>query len=163
MCGAPQRGLLRLIIRIRSRTSCGTLGRPGFPWCIFHVQNKRKPFPCQATTVSALTIISADFQSVHANRSQTQKIRSVGLSFSRLGAERRKTVSCCRKATFSSRSCVELLNIEARAPTAVNKACIADQRSRRESINFNDYRSIRVFWMDTQFGIDHADQYLSSS
>jgi hypothetical protein len=48
-------------------------------------------------TVSALTIISADFQSVHTTRSQTQKIPSVGLSFSRLGAERRKTVSCCRK------------------------------------------------------------------
>jgi uncharacterized UPF0160 family protein len=54
------------------------------------------------------------FQSVHTNRSQTQKIRSVGLSFSRLGAECRETVSCCHKAMFSSRSCAELLNIEAR-------------------------------------------------
>jgi hypothetical protein len=73
----------------------------------------------------------------------------VGLSFSRVGAERRNTVSCCRKAMFSSRSCAELLNIEARARTALNKACVADQRNRRKSINFNDYRSIRVFWMDS--------------
>ena len=46
-----QRGLLRLNIRIRSRTSCGTQGRPGLPRPIFHVQNKRKPLRCQATTV----------------------------------------------------------------------------------------------------------------
>jgi hypothetical protein len=52
------------------------------------------------------------------------------------GAERRKTVSCCRKAMFSSRSCAELLNIEASAPTAATKACVADQRNRRKSINF---------------------------
>jgi hypothetical protein len=40
------------------------------------------------------------------------------------------------------------LNIEASARTALSKACVADQRNRRKSINFNDYRSIRVFWMD---------------
>jgi hypothetical protein len=57
MRGAPQLGLLRLIIRIRSRTSCGMQGRPGLPRRILHVQNKRKPLRCQATTVSALTII----------------------------------------------------------------------------------------------------------
>jgi hypothetical protein len=50
-------------------------------------------------TVSAFTIIRADFQSPHTHRSQTQKIRSAPISFSRLGAERRKTVNCCRKAT----------------------------------------------------------------
>ena len=33
-----QRGLLRLIIRIRSRTGCGTQGRPGLPQRILHVQ-----------------------------------------------------------------------------------------------------------------------------
>src|SRR3954454_10338041 len=63
--GAPQRGLFRLIIRIRSRTSCGTRGRPGWPRRILHLQNQRKPFRCQATTVSAWTIMRADFQSVH--------------------------------------------------------------------------------------------------
>src|SRR6266849_9959295 len=112
MRGAPQRGLLQLIIRIRSRTSCGTRGRPGVPRRILHVQNKPKPLRCQATTVSALTIIRADFQSPHTRRNQTQKIRSAGVSFNRLGAERRKTASCCRKARFSSRSWLEVLNSE---------------------------------------------------
>src|SRR3954466_4102557 len=55
MRGAPQRGLLRLSIRIRSRISCGTLGRPGLPRWIRHVQNKRKPLRCQAMTVLVQT------------------------------------------------------------------------------------------------------------
>jgi len=113
-----------------SRTSCGTLGRPALPRCIFHVQNNRKPFRCQATTVSALTIIRADFQSAHTRCNQTQKIRSVGVNFNRLGADRRNTVSCCRRARFSSRSCAEVLNIEARAPSAVNRCGCADRRNR---------------------------------
>src|SRR5437763_4277541 len=44
------------------------------------------------------------FQSPHTRRNQTHKIRSAPVSFSRLGVERRKTVSCCRKARFSKRS-----------------------------------------------------------
>src|SRR6201987_36719 len=96
MRGEPQRGLLRLITRIRSRISCGTLGRPALPRPIFYVQNKRKPLRCQATTVSALTIIRADFQSLHTRRNQTQKNRSAGGSFNRFGVDRRKTASCCR-------------------------------------------------------------------
>src|SRR5262249_54180784 len=105
----------------------------------FHVQNKRKPLRCQATTVSALTIIRADFQSLHTRRNQTQKIRSAGVSFNRFGAER-KTASCCRKARFSSRDWAEGLSIEVRAPSkagedvilkrTVNRRCCADQRSK---------------------------------
>jgi hypothetical protein len=41
----------------------------------------------------SVTIIRTDFQSPHTRRNQTQKIRSAGVSFNRLGAERRKTVS----------------------------------------------------------------------
>src|SRR5215813_2978415 len=96
MRGASQRGLLRLIIRIRSRTPCGTLGRPGLPRPIFHVQNKRKPLRCQATTVSALTIIREDFQSLHTRRNQTQKIRSADASVRRFGGrvgERATTIA----------------------------------------------------------------------
>jgi hypothetical protein len=130
MRGAPQRGLLRLIIRIRSRISCGTLGRPGSPRPIFHVQNKRKPLRCQPTTVSALTIIRTDFQSLHTRRNQTQKIRSAGISLRRFGADRRKTVSCCRNARFSSRSWAEVLSIEVRAPSTENRRFWADQRSK---------------------------------
>src|SRR5215813_4125140 len=132
MRGASQRGLLRLIIRIRSRTPCGTLGRPGLPRPIFHVQNKRKPLRCQATTVSALDIIREDFQSLHTRRNQTQKIRSAGVSVRRFGADRRKTASCCRKARFSSRSWAEVLSIEVRVPSTVNRRCCTDQR-RNES------------------------------
>src|SRR4029450_12312822 len=62
----------------------------------------------QATTVSALTIIRAGFQSHHTRRSQTQKIRSAGVNFSRLGAERRNTASCCGKAMFSGHSCADV-------------------------------------------------------
>jgi hypothetical protein len=61
---------------------------------------------------------------------QTRKIRSAGVSFSRLGAERRKTASCCRKARFSSRSWLEVLNIEASAPSKLNWCRCADRRSK---------------------------------
>src|SRR5215467_3035948 len=112
MRSAPQRGFLRLSIRIRSLTSCGCRAdlacRGGFST----FRNKRKPLRCQATTVSALTIISEDFQSLHTRRNQTQKIRSAGVSFRRFGADRRKTASCCRKARFSSRDWAEVLSIE---------------------------------------------------
>lgn len=107
-------GLLRLIIRISSRTSCGTPGRPGLPQRIFHLQNKRNPFRCQATTVSALTIIKALLHSLQTLRRQAQKIRSAVVNLSRFGAERRSTTSCCRSARFSSRSCADVLNAEAR-------------------------------------------------
>jgi hypothetical protein len=109
-------------------------------------QNKRKPFRCQATTVSALTMIRADFQSAHTRRRQTQKIRSADVSFSRCGAERRSTASCCRKARFSSRSWAEVLTIEARASNPVDRVRHADQKSKWKSINFNDYRWIRILW-----------------
>jgi hypothetical protein len=74
-----------------------------------------------------LTIIRADFQSAHTRRSQTQKIRSAGVSFNRLGAERRNTASCCRNAMFSSRSWAEVLNIEARAPSTVKRLSRANR------------------------------------
>src|SRR5215472_10586176 len=124
MRGAPQRGFVRLIIRIRSRTGCGTRGRPGLPRRILHVQNKPKPLRRQATTVSALTIIRADFHSPRRRSNQTQKIQSAGVSFNRFGAERRKTASCCRKARFSSRSWLEVLNIEASAPCTLNRGSL---------------------------------------
>src|SRR5215470_6315765 len=87
----------------------------------FSTSNKPKPLRRHATTVSALTIIRADFHSPHRRSNQTQKIRSAGVSFNRFGAERRKTASCCRKARFSSRSWLEVLNIEASAPCTLNR------------------------------------------
>ncbi len=54
--GALQSGFSRLIRRMSSRTSCGTGGRLPFRRRYFQVQSKRKPFRCQAMTVSGLTI-----------------------------------------------------------------------------------------------------------
>ena len=69
------------------------------------------------------------FPLAHTRRSQTQKIRSAGVSRSRFGADRRNNSSCCRKAKFSSRNWAELLNSEATAPHTANKLCRADQRN----------------------------------
>src|SRR4051794_7462146 len=91
--GAPHSGLLRFIIRIKSRISCGTARRPGFPRRTFQVQYRRKPMRCQAMTVSGFTISRADFQSVQNRRNQTHRIRSAALSLSRFGADRRSTPS----------------------------------------------------------------------
>ena len=44
--GAPQRGLSRLIARLKVRTAAGTAGRPGFPRRIIHAQNRLKPLRC---------------------------------------------------------------------------------------------------------------------
>jgi hypothetical protein len=62
-----------------------------------------------------LMIIRVDFQPAHTRCTQTRKMRSVGVSYNRLGADRRKTVSCCRRARFSSRGWGEVLNIECRS------------------------------------------------
>ncbi len=118
MRGAPQRGLLRLSIRIRSRISCGMPGRPGLPRRTRHVQNKRKPLRCQATTVSGLTIINAWSQRAQTHLIQTQNARSDFVSRNRFGADRRSTPSCCRKARFSRRSSAEVLNHAAAAASS---------------------------------------------
>src|SRR5215471_797169 len=44
--GAPQPKLSRLRVRMRSRVSFGTRGRPGCPWRTFQVQYQRKPRRC---------------------------------------------------------------------------------------------------------------------
>src|SRR5260370_30229497 len=75
MRGAPQRGLARLIFRIRLRTSGDTHGRPS-RWRLFQFQYSRKPLRCQAMTVSGLTRSSAERQSFHNRESQTHRTRS---------------------------------------------------------------------------------------
>ena len=52
MRGAPQVGFSRHMLRMRSRTSRGRAGLPGWPHRIFHAQNRRKLLRCQAMTVS---------------------------------------------------------------------------------------------------------------
>ena len=48
------------MVRINSRTSFGTAGRPGFPRRIFQVQNRRKPLRCQPMTVEAFMMKTPD-------------------------------------------------------------------------------------------------------
>src|SRR6266567_3744193 len=102
MRGAPQSGLARLMVRIRSRTSCETAGLPVCPCRTFQVQNNRKPFRCQAMTVSDLTMTSADRQLAQAPDNHAQKTRSATVNFGRFLAERRSTPIGCRSATIST-------------------------------------------------------------
>src|SRR5713226_1526881 len=62
MRGTPQRGLARLIFRIRFRTSGDTHGRHS-RWRLFQFQYSRNSWRCQAMTVSGLTRSSAERQS----------------------------------------------------------------------------------------------------
>src|SRR5439155_14857585 len=58
MCGAPQSGFSKLILRIRSRTFLAIGGRPP-RGRDFHRQNAAKPLRCQRTMVSGLTAVMA--------------------------------------------------------------------------------------------------------
>jgi hypothetical protein len=76
--GAPQLEFFRHVLRISSRTSRQMTGRPGCPRRAFRVQGRRKPTPCQATTVSGLTMASAEPQSLQVPDTKTHKRRSTG-------------------------------------------------------------------------------------
>jgi hypothetical protein len=102
MRGAPQSGLARLMLRIRSRTSCETVGLPVLPCRTFQVQNNRKPFRCQAMTVSGLTMTSADRQPAQTPDNHAQKKRSATVNLGRFLAERRSTPIWCRSARIST-------------------------------------------------------------
>jgi hypothetical protein len=102
LSGAPQPGFSRHILRIRSRTSRETSGRPGLPRRTFQVQNNRKPARCQAMTVSGWTMASAERQSLQTRDSQTHNRRSPGVNFGRVLADLRSTPIWWRGAKFSS-------------------------------------------------------------
>ena len=93
-------GFSWLIVRISSRTSLGTTGRPGLPRRIFQVQNRRNPLRCHPTTVDAFMMNAPDFQSRHAVESHAHRSRSAGVSFGRL-TERCRTPIWCRNARIS--------------------------------------------------------------
>ena len=79
-----QSGLSRFSMRISSRTSFETAGRPGLPRRIFQLQNKPKPLRCQSMTVAAFMMETLDCHPFHTDESQTQRKRSAGLSLGRL-------------------------------------------------------------------------------
>ena len=72
----PHRGSSRLIVRISSRTSSGTIARPGLSCRILQVQNRRNPFRRHAITVSGLTMTRALRQLLQITHSHDHKIRS---------------------------------------------------------------------------------------
>ena len=102
MRGAPQSGLARLMVRIKSRTSRDTGGLPVCPCRTFQVQNKRKPLRCQAMTAWGLTITSTDRQLAQTPDNHAQKTRSATVNFGRLLAERRSTPIWWRSARISN-------------------------------------------------------------
>ena len=114
MRGAPQRGFSRHILRIRSRTSRETTGRPRWPRRTFQVQNRRKAARCQATTVSGLTMVSAERQWHQRRERQIHKRRSPDVNFGRAGADLLSTPIWWRRARFSSSTAARERRIEGR-------------------------------------------------
>jgi serine/threonine protein kinase len=102
----------RLILRIRSRTSQETSGRPIRPCRIFQVQKRRNPLRCQAIAVAGLTMSSAERQSPQTWERNTQNRRSTRVSFGRFLAERLRTPIWWRSAMFSNSSTARERNIE---------------------------------------------------
>src|SRR5262245_61264189 len=78
---------------VSSRTSLGIEGLPARPCQLFQVQKNRKPFRCQATTVTGFTRTRAERQSGQTRDSHVQKSRSEGRSLGRFGTERLRTLT----------------------------------------------------------------------
>src|SRR5215469_9002863 len=89
-------------------------GRPGWPCRTFQVQNHRKPARCQATTVSGLTMASAERQSRQRCDRQIHKRRSPAVNFGRFAADLRSTPIWWRRARFSSSRAARESKIEGR-------------------------------------------------
>jgi len=70
---SPPKWTFAAYVWISSRTSFGTLGRPGLPCLIFHVQNNRNPLRCRPMTVDACMMNALAFKSCHTVASHTQK------------------------------------------------------------------------------------------
>ena len=100
MRGAPHRGLAVDISRINAQTSAGTPGRPVRCW-LFHVQNRRKPRRCQASTVAGCTTWSAARQPGHRFDSHAHSRRSTVVKRSRGRRERFAIANWCRSARIS--------------------------------------------------------------
>src|SRR5215467_6582319 len=71
-------------MRINSRTSFGTAGRPDLPCRIFQRQNKPKPLCCQQITVAGWMMKTRVSQSFQTEQSQAQRKRSAGVGLGRL-------------------------------------------------------------------------------
>jgi len=79
----------------------------------------RKPFLCQRTTVSGVTMIKDCFQADQTRRAITQKSLSKRPRLGR-GCRRFSTASCCRNTGFSKTRFPQLRNRRIRAPIQRN-------------------------------------------
>jgi len=111
-----------------ARTSSGTAGRP-VRCRLFHAQNTRKPRRCHATTVSGLTMYTAERQPPHVCASHAHKVRSTDVKRTRGRPDRCTTASWCRSAMISSCS-------EARERT-VNRSEWSSERLSENARNLN--------------------------
>src|SRR3954468_2113749 len=123
------------MIRISSRTSRGTIGRPGLPCRTFQVQNSRKPLRCQAITVAALTMKTLVRHSFQTDESQTHRIRSVADSFG-LFTDRCRTPSWWRRARISTWSAARLRNDAKRLANRAEKAGTHANRTKKGKPQF---------------------------
>jgi hypothetical protein len=99
--GEPYNGFALDIVRIRSRTSLATQGRPGsLPLRLNPAQCFRKRRRCQAPTVSGWTKKTTSRQPDQILASQTQRSRSAGIKRGRR-LLRRYTASWWRRAKIS--------------------------------------------------------------
>jgi hypothetical protein len=114
-------------------------GRPGWPRRTFQVQNRRKPARCQATTVSGLTMASAECQSRQRWDRQIHNRRSTEVNFGRLFADLRSTPIWWRRARFSSSRAARERKIEDR---------VARRVVREMSIGENYERNITLIRSD---------------
>jgi hypothetical protein len=85
--GCTPSGILPAHLADQMRTSREMTGRPSWPRHTFQVQKRRKPARCQATTVSGLTMASAERQSRQRRERQIHKRRSPEVNFGRFAAD----------------------------------------------------------------------------
>jgi hypothetical protein len=116
MRGAPQSGFVRLILRMRSRTSRDTSGLPGIRCLHFQVQYWRNPRRCQAMTVSGLTMMSAERQPDQRCSSHAHKRRSTSVSRTRPRCDLRSTFIWWRRARISNCKAARVWKQERRVP-----------------------------------------------
>ena len=72
------------MVRIKSRTSFGTEGRPGLPRRIFQLQNRPKLLRCQPIPVAGLMMETRACHPFQIEDSQAQRKRSAAVSLVRL-------------------------------------------------------------------------------
>jgi len=128
MRGAPHSGLSWLIVRIRSRMSAGTAGRPTRR-CDLQRQYRRKPLRCQRTSVAGLKTTAASSKEGNSRYSQTKITRSAERSLSLAGADRCSTTSCWRRNAISaSRAACDLNTSTSNPPSSFRRSIIPTMR-----------------------------------